>query len=122
MTTYVIIAIILFMGFFAYYSMTREAIPEEVMTQIYVSSVNPGNSAEDVEKFITEPLEKEFNNVARVKKITSTTHQYFSIIIVEFEDNVEIANAKQLVKDRVDMVKAETTWPTLDNGRSEERR
>src|SRR5690625_6428509 len=58
MTTYVIIAIILFMGFFAYFSMPREAFPEVVMTQIYVSSVNPGNSAEDVEKFITEPLER----------------------------------------------------------------
>ena len=116
MTTYVIIAIILFMGFFAYFSMPREAFPEVVMTQIYVSSINPGNAAEDVEKFITEPLEKEFNNVAGVKKITSTTLQDFSIIIVEFEDHVEIANAKQLVKDRVDMVKAETTWPTLDNG------
>ena len=116
MTTYVIIAIILFMGFFSYFSMPREAFPEVVMTQIYVSSVNPGNSAEDVEKFISEPLEKEFNNVAGVKKITSTTLQDFSIIIVEFEDHVEINNAKQLVKDRVDMVTAETTWPTLDNG------
>lgn len=116
MTVYVIIGIILFMGFFSYYSMPREAFPEVVMTQIYVSSVNPGNSAEDVEKFITEPLEKEFKNVAGVKKMTSTTLQDFSIIIVEFEDNVEIPNAKQLVKDRVDMVKAETTWPTLDNG------
>ncbi|HLW15355.1 MAG TPA: efflux RND transporter permease subunit, partial [Flavobacteriaceae bacterium] len=116
MTTYVIIAIILFMGFFSYFSMPREAFPEVVMTQIYVSSINPGNSAEDVEKFISEPLEKEFNNVAGVKKITSTTLQDFSIIIVEFEDHVEINNAKQLVKDRVDMVKAETTWPTLDNG------
>lgn len=116
MTVYVIMGIILFMGFFSYYSMPREAFPEVVMTQIYVSSINPGNSAEDVEKFITEPLEKEFKNVAGVKKMTSTTLQDFSIIIVEFEDNVEIPNAKQLVKDRVDMVKAETTWPTLDNG------
>lgn len=116
MTTYVIIAIILFMGFFSYFSMPREAFPEVVMTQIYVSSINPGNAAEDVEKFISEPLEKEFNNVAGVKKITSTTLQDFSIIIVEFEEHVEINHAKQLVKDRVDMVKAETTWPTLDNG------
>lgn len=116
MTVYVVIAIILFLGVFSYYSMPREAFPEVVMTQIYVSSVNPGNSAEDVEKLITEPLEKEFNNVAGVKKITSTTLQDFSIIIVEFEDKVEINNAKQLIKDKVDLIKAETTWPTLDNG------
>ncbi len=116
MTVYVVMAIILFLGAFAYYSMPREAFPEIIETKIYVSSVNPGNSAEDVEKFITEPLEEEFKDVAGVKEITSTTLQDYSIIIVEFEENVEIPVAKQSVKDKVDQVKAETTWPTLTNG------
>ncbi len=96
--------------------MPREAFPEIIETKIYVSSVNPGNSAEDVEKFITEPLEEEFKDVAGVKEITSTTLQDYSIIIVEFEENVEIPVAKQFVKDKVDQVKSETTWPTLTNG------
>ncbi|HBC03142.1 MAG TPA: copper transporter, partial [Aequorivita sp.] len=116
MTVYVIMAIILFLGAYAYYSMPREAFPEIIETKIYVSSVNPGNSAEDVEKFITEPLEEEFKDVGGVKEITSTTLQDYSIIIVEFEETVEIPVAKQLVKDKVDQVKAETTWPTLTNG------
>jgi len=116
MTVYVVMAIILFLGAFAYYSMPREAFPEIIETKIYISSVNPGNSAEDVEKFITEPLEEEFKDVGGVKEITSTTLQDYSIIIVEFEESVEIPVAKQLVKDKVDQVKAETTWPTLTNG------
>ncbi|CAM3251628.1 efflux RND transporter permease subunit [Aequorivita lipolytica] len=116
MTVYVVMAIILFLGAFAYYSMPREAFPEIIETKIYVSSVNPGNSAEDVEKFITEPLEEEFKDVGGVKEITSTTLQDYSIIIVEFEESVDIPVAKQLVKDKVDQVKAETTWPTLTNG------
>ncbi len=116
MTVYVIISIILFLGVYAFYSMPREAFPEIVETKIYVSSINPGNSAEDVEKFITEPLEEEFNNVSGVREITSTTLQDFSMVIVEFEESVEIPLAKQRIKDKVDQVKAETTWPTLDNG------
>lgn len=116
MTVYVIMAIILFLGVFAYYSMPREAFPEIIETKIYVSSINPGNSAEDVEKFITEPLEEEFRGVAGVKEITSTTLQDYSIIIVEFEETVAIPVAKQRVKDKVDQVKAETTWPVLTNG------
>lgn len=116
MTVYVVMAIILFLGVYSYYSMPREAFPEIIETKIYVSSVNPGNSAEDVEKFITEPLEEEFKDIAGVKEITSTTLQDYSIIIVEFEENVEIPVAKQSVKDKVDQVKAETTWPTLTNG------
>jgi multidrug efflux pump subunit AcrB len=116
MTVYVVMVIVLFLGAFAYYTMPREAFPEIIETKIYVSSVNPGNSAEDVEKFITEPLEEEFKDVGGVKEITSTTLQDYSIIIVEFEESVDIPVAKQLVKDKVDQVKAETTWPTLTNG------
>ncbi|WGF93733.1 efflux RND transporter permease subunit [Aequorivita marisscotiae] len=116
MTVYVVMAIVLFLGAIAYYTMPREAFPEIIETKIYVSSVNPGNSAEDVEKFITEPLEEEFKDVGGVKEITSTTLQDYSIIIVEFEESVDIPVAKQLVKDKVDLVKAETTWPTLTNG------
>lgn len=116
MTVYVITAIILLSGLAAYYSMPREAFPEIIETKIYVSSVNPGNAAEDVEKFITEPLEEEFNDIAGVKEITSTTLQDYSIIIVEFEEDVDVNVAKTKVKDKVDLVKAETTWPTLDNG------
>ncbi|PRX52150.1 efflux RND transporter permease subunit [Salegentibacter salegens] len=116
MTVYVIIAIVMIGGLMSYYNMPRETFPEVVETKIYVSSINPGNSAEDVEKFITEPLEEEFNDVAGVKEISSSTFQDYSLVIVEFEEDVEIESAKIKVKDKVDMVKAETTWPTLDNG------
>src|SRR5690554_1999228 len=87
MTVYVVMAIILFLGALAYYSMPREAFPEIVETKIYVSSVNPGNSAEDVEKFITEPLEEEFKDIAGVKEITSTTLDRKSV--VKGKDGVE---------------------------------
>ncbi|WP_037318865.1 efflux RND transporter permease subunit [Salegentibacter sp. Hel_I_6] len=116
MTVYVIIAIVMIGGLMSYYNMPRETFPEVVETKIYVSSVNPGNSAEDVEKFITEPLEEEFNDIAGVKEISSSTFQDYSLVIVEFEEDVEVESAKTKVKDKVDLVKAETTWPTLDNG------
>ncbi|MCM4159466.1 efflux RND transporter permease subunit [Antarcticibacterium flavum] len=116
MTVYVIIAIVLVGGLISYYSMPRESFPEIIETKIYVSSINPGNSAEDVEKFITEPLEQEFNNVGGVKEISSTTFQDYSMVIVEFDDDVSVDVARQKIKDKVDLVKAETTWPTLDNG------
>ena len=64
MTVYVITAILLIGGLISYYAMPRESFPEIVETKIYVSSINPGNSAEDVEKLITKPLEEEFNNIS----------------------------------------------------------
>ena len=116
MTVYVIIAIVFIGGIMSYYTMPREAFPEIIETKIFVSSINPGNSVEEIEKFITEPLEEEFKDVKGVREITSTTQQDFSMVIVEFEEDVEVEYAKQLIKDKVDQVKSATTWPTLDNG------
>lgn len=116
MTVYVIIALVLLGGLMSYYSMPRESFPEVVETKIYVSSINPGNSAEDVEKFITEPLEEEFNNIGGVNEITSTTLQDYSLIIVQFDEDISVDAARQKVKDKVDQEKAATTWPTMDNG------
>lgn len=116
MTVFVIIAIVFIGGIMSYYTMPREAFPEIIETKIFVSSVNPGNSVEEIEKFITEPLEEEFKSVKGIREITSTTQQDFSMVIVEFEEDVEVEYAKQLIKDKVDQVKSATTWPTLDNG------
>ena len=56
-TIYVAMIIILFMGVGAYFSMPRENFPEIKETKIYISSIYPGNTAEDIEKLITEPIE-----------------------------------------------------------------
>ena len=116
MTVYVITAILLVGGLISYYSMPRESFPEIIETKIYVSSINPGNSAEDVEKLITKPLEEEFNNISGVTKITSNTLEDYSMILVEFDEDISVEDAKQKVKDKVDRVKSDTEWPTIDGG------
>ena len=116
MTVYVITAILLIGGLLSYYAMPRESFPEIVETKIYISSINPGNSAEDVEKLITKPLEEEFNNISGVTKITSNTLEDYSMILVEFDEDIAVEDAKQKIKDKVDLVKSDTQWPTIDGG------
>ena len=72
-TIYVLIALILILGIKAFYSMPRENFPEVNETKIYISSVYPGNTAEDVEKLITDPLEDKLKTVSNVVEITSTS-------------------------------------------------
>ena len=62
-TIYVMMVIILFLGISAYFSMPRENFPEIKETKIYVSSVFPGNTAEDIEKFITTPSRRQTKNI-----------------------------------------------------------
>ncbi|WP_370478958.1 efflux RND transporter permease subunit [Tamlana flava] len=116
MTVFVIIAIVLLGGLISYSTLPRESFPEVVESKIYVSSVFPGNSAEDVEKLITKPLEEEINDITGVTKITSTSLQDYSIITVEFEESIPTDDAKIKIKDKIDMVTAEQDWPTMDGG------
>ncbi len=115
-TVYILTVLIVITGVIAYITMPREDFPEIIENKVYISSVFPGNSAEDVEKLIVKPLEKEIKNISGVEKITSSSFQDYGMIIVEFADKVTIEQAKSKIKDQVDIVKADTDWPNLDNG------
>ena len=115
-TVYIFTVLIVITGLIAYVSMPREDFPEIIENKVYISSVFPGNSAEDVEKLIIKPLEKEIKNISGVEKVTASSFQDYGMIIAEFNDKVGIEEAKQKVKDKVDNAKADTDWPNMDNG------
>ena len=115
-TVYILTILIVITGVIAYITMPREDFPEIIENKIYISSVFPGNSAEDVEKLIIKPLEKQIKNISGVEKISSSSFQDYGMIVVEFDDKVTIEQAKEKTKDKVDLVKADTNWPNLDNG------
>ena len=116
---YVMIAIFLWLGFQAYQAMPREDFPEIVETKVYVSTLYPGNTAEDVERLITDPLEDKLKNISNVVKITSTSQEDYSIITVEFDEKLTVDQAKQKVKDEVDGEKSSEDWPTFNNAKLE---
>jgi multidrug efflux pump len=115
-TVYIFTLLIVVTGVIAYTTMPREDFPEIIENKIYISSVFPGNSAEDVEKLIIKPLEKEIKNIGGVEKVTASSFQDYGMIIAEFNDKISIETAKQKVKDKVDNAKADTDWPNMDNG------
>jgi len=111
-TIAVITFIIVLSGILSYTSMPRENFPEINVPQIYVATPYPGNSALDVEKLITKPLEKEINGITGVDKITSNSIQGFSSIQIEFNFDVTPSQALQKVKDKVDIAMADSDFPT----------
>ncbi|WP_298899496.1 efflux RND transporter permease subunit [uncultured Psychroserpens sp.] len=118
-TMYVLITLILILGASAYFSMPRENFPEIKETKIYISSVYPGNTAEDIEKLITDPIEDQLKTVSNVVEITSTSQEDYSIVIVEFDENISVEAAKQKVKDEVDSETASEDWPTFNGAKVE---
>ncbi|GIZ09334.1 efflux RND transporter permease subunit [Flavobacterium sp. UMI-01] len=114
MTIYVIMALFFVLGISAYYSMPREDFPEIKETKIYISTVYPGNTAEDIERLIIDPLEEDIKNVSNVVKVTSTSQEDYGIITVEFDESITVEDAKQKVKDKVDAKKSNEDWPTFN--------
>ena len=111
MTVFVIIAMIFLAGLFSYQSMPREAFPEIVVPEIYIATPYPGNSALDIEKLITRPLEKEINGISGVDEIVSTSIEGFSSIQVKFDFSVTPTEALRKVKDKVDAATSDKDFP-----------
>ena len=116
---YVMITLFLILGLSAYFDMPRESFPEIKETKIYISTPFGGNTAEDIERLVTDPLEDELKNVSNVTKILSTSQEDYSMIIVEFDENITVEAAKQKVKDEVDGKKAGEDWPTFNGAKVE---
>lgn len=115
-TVYILTFIIVVTGTMAYINMPREDFPEIIENKIYISSVFPGNSAEDVEKLVVKPLEDQIKNISGITKVTSSSFQDYGMIIAEFDEDITIEVAKTRIKDKVDLAKADNDWPNMDNG------
>ena len=111
-TVMVLGILIALIGWNAYQSMPREAFPEVVTPEIFVSTVYPGNSPEDMEKLITRPLEKEIKTITGLDEVLSTSVQGYSTIDIKFDFSVEPSEALRKVKDAVDKAKADPDFPT----------
>ena len=107
---YVLTAIIAIMGYFGYQGLPKENFPEVLIPKIFVSTIYPGTSPANMETLVTKQIEKQLKSTKGLKKVTSNSYQNFSIISAEFNTNVDIADAKQRVKDAVD--KSKTDLPS----------
>lgn len=106
-TVYIFTALLVFFGIFSYKQMPRELMPEIVIPYIFIQTVYPGNSPEDIENLITRPIEQELKGMQGIKKVSSASYQDVSIIVVEFNTTIPVKQALQDTKDRVDKAKSD---------------
>jgi len=70
---YVIMVIFFILGLSSYLNLPRESFPEINDTQIFITTVFPGNTAEDMERLVTYPLEEEIKGLSNLVEINSTS-------------------------------------------------
>ncbi|MFN3316190.1 MAG: efflux RND transporter permease subunit, partial [Raineya sp.] len=102
---YVITIFLIIAGLYSYEKIPKEQFPDIVVPTIYVQNTFIGASPKDMENLITKPIEDELKSVKDIKKVTSTSVENFSSIIVEFNTNVKTEEAKIRIKDAVDKAK-----------------
>jgi cobalt-zinc-cadmium resistance protein CzcA len=86
-------------GVIAFKNIPIEAFPDVTNTQITIITQWPGRSAEEVEKFVTVPIEIAMNPVQKKTSVRSTTVFGLSVVKVIFDDNVDDAFARQQVNN-----------------------
>jgi len=105
---YILVLIIVILGFQSYSGMPREAAPDITIPYVIVSVPYPGVSPTDMEGLITQPVEKEFKTLKDVKVITSSSKEGLATIFIEFESGIDVDEALRRVRDKVN-----TTRPNL---------
>ncbi|RYD53531.1 MAG: efflux RND transporter permease subunit [Sphingobacteriales bacterium] len=88
-------------GFVAFRSMPIEAFPDVTNTQIVIITQWNGRSAEEVERFITTPIELSMGSVQKKSSVRSTTMFGLSIIKIIFEDDVDDLFARNQVNNQL---------------------
>lgn len=104
-TVYILLILIVLMGLTSYMSLPREASPSIKIPYVFVSTVYPGVTPQDIENLVTQEIEKEVKGISGVKEISSVSRESFSSISIEFETDVVIDDAIQKVRDKVSIAK-----------------
>ena len=94
-------AVLIALGIWSYMETPIETFPDVTNTQIVIISQWAGRSAEEVEKFITIPLETELNSVQKKTNLRTNSSFGLSYITIIFDDDVDDAFARQQVMSRI---------------------
>ena len=102
-TALVFIAFMIF-GIFSLVKTSIAQFPEFDANTIMVMSSYPGASAADIENNLTKVLENSLNGVSDLKSLTSTSRENTSLLMLEFRYGIDIDEATNDVRDKLDMV------------------
>jgi cobalt-zinc-cadmium resistance protein CzcA len=94
-------AVLVALGIWSYKETPIETFPDVTNTQIIIITQWQGRSAEEVEKFITIPLETELNSVQKKSNLRTNSSFGLSYITIIFDDEVDDAFARQQVMSRL---------------------
>lgn len=97
--------LVLAAGWFSYRQLPVDAFPDVTPALVQVFTETEGLAPEEVEKYVTYPVETAMNGLPRLKEIRSISNFGLSVINIYFEDGTDIYFARQLVGERLQMAR-----------------
>lgn len=93
-----ILALIIF-GIYAMLNMNVDAVPDITNNQVQVVTITPSLAPQEVEQFVTYPVEMAMANLQGVEEIRSISRYGLSVVTIVFKDQIPILDARQLVSE-----------------------
>jgi multidrug efflux pump len=104
-TILALLVLIVIAGVYCYITLPRESFPDITIPYVFVTTTYEGVAPEDMEKLITIPIERKLKGIDDVEEIRSTSAEGLSTVAIKFLPKVDIDDALQKVRDKVDLAK-----------------
>ncbi|MBS1928596.1 MAG: CusA/CzcA family heavy metal efflux RND transporter [Chitinophagaceae bacterium] len=88
-------------GVWSAYQLPVDAVPDITNNQVQVITLSPTLASQEVEQFVTYPIEQTLANLPDIEEIRSISRFGLSVITVVFHDDVNIYFARQLITERL---------------------
>ncbi len=114
-TVLALLVLIVVAGLQAYAILPRESFPDITIPYVFVTTTYEGVAPEDMEKLITIPIERKLKGISDLEEIRSTSAEGISTVAVKFLPKVDIDDAVQKVRDKVDQAKGDLPADLADD-------
>ena len=105
LTVFVAVLAIVVLGVVAYLKMTPDLMPDMDFPYVILVTTDPGASPETVEADITKPLEQSMATLDRIKNVTSSSMDSVSMVVLEFEDGVNMDTVSVDIQQKINQLK-----------------
>ena len=101
----VLLFIIVLTGALSYRATPKESFPEIAIPMVAINTIYPGVSPSDVESQVTRVIEEELSTISDIEELISTSIEGYSSITAQFGTTVNLDEALQKVREKVDLAK-----------------
>ena len=104
-SVFVLLFIVIIAGFVSYVNLAVESFPQIKQPVVIVAVPYLGVAPGDMETLVAQPIENKLKEITKIKKMTSTSNEGATTLVVEFETDIDIDEAVRKVREKVDQAK-----------------